>query len=261
MNKIKLTTCIILITTTLSFGQDPYVGTFLTTDGNFQLSIQEQQQTYWGTINYGQMVFNLSGTMQNDRLVGMLAMQGQLAQPSRFEAIWHNNFLYLTTANANIYIFKKQKNSASPLTQAPTNNNYQQRQNNQQNTGSGGQAFNRISGSKLYIYTSSSSVLSSSSSSYSEIDFCPNGYFKDYSEASTYVQGGNYDYNTGTYDAGAGAASSGNYNGSWSIGNGALILQYGNGQTASYDLNEVLSGSWQRGRTKFAMDWNKGSCR
>ena len=252
------------------FGQqDPYRGTFVTIDGNFNLSLENQNLDYWGSLTYQNMVFTLSARMENGRLRGFMNIKGQNAQPSIFEAVWHNDFLYLATSSANIYIFEK--TSSSTKKSAPPNNystpgNVAAR-NNTSNpvskpTGVDGNAYSRIAGSKLYIYTKPNSLLSNqSTSSYTEIDFCSNGYFNDYSESTALVEGGSRDPNTGTYSANAGVAGTGNYNGSWTVGYGQLVLHYANGNTVQYPINQVLSGSWNRERTKFAMDWKKGNCK
>ncbi|MEM8967887.1 MAG: hypothetical protein AAGE93_15825 [Bacteroidota bacterium] len=126
------------------------------------------------------------------------------------------------------------------------------------------QATDRIAGSVLHIYTPAS-IFSSYGGAYSRLDFCPGGHFVNFSEVSLHVEGGPYDYNTGQYVSEVDIASTNQYTGTWKIeeaqGQSYLVLYYRDGSTAIYELNLVMDGSWQRGKTEFAMEWNKGQCR
>ncbi|MEO0333742.1 MAG: hypothetical protein AAF223_19055 [Bacteroidota bacterium] len=125
-------------------------------------------------------------------------------------------------------------------------------------------AVDRIAGSAFHIFTSSSPWSENSHSSYHKVDFCPNGHFMRFFETSLIVEGGPTNYNgervTGVY-----AASNGLTSGVWGItevnGQSMLILQFDEGYTWEYELEKILEGGWKVGRTRFAMDWDKGVCR
>jgi len=127
------------------------------------------------------------------------------------------------------------------------------------------QAHQRIGGSKLIIASVGSIISSYNVSSWTELDFCPNGYFVDFSESYVHVEGSSRNPNTGQPTITATSANASNATGAWGImeiqGQPALVLQYQNGSTVTYSLEDVMSGSWEQGRFRFAMDWGKGQCR
>lgn len=124
-------------------------------------------------------------------------------------------------------------------------------------------AEERIGGSALHVFTEASPI-AHSGYAYTKIDFCPNGHFLQFSESGLIVSDGRNDYNgepiTGVY-----AASNGLSNGTWGIteaeGQQVVALQFRDGSAASYPLEAFMSGSWERGRTNFAVDWGNGECR
>jgi hypothetical protein len=126
------------------------------------------------------------------------------------------------------------------------------------------QAAEQIAGSVLPIYTPAS-IISSYGGAYRRIDFCPGGYFFNFSEAPLQVEGGPYDYTTGQYVSGVEVASSNQHTGTWAIqeaqGQSYLVLYYRDGSTATYEIDLVMGGSWKYGKTEFAMEWGKGQCR
>lgn len=118
----------------------------------------------------------------------------------------------------------------------------------------------RISGSKLIIAGSGSIFNPGSLSSWTEIDFCSGGAFVDYSESFASVDGGTRDYNTGQWSDNVSSASVQNASGSWRVTSSELLLNYNSGSTVSYNLPDVLNGSWENRNFRFAMDWGNGQC-
>ena len=116
------------------------------------------------------------------------------------------------------------------------------------------QAFQRIAGSKLY-WSRKGRLYRSGSGGYGEIDFCPDGTFRDLSE---------YSYRAETGHGLAAGAGQHRGSGTWRLqnrnGRGILALQYHTGKTDAFFLDKVLSGSWRNGRIRLAMGWRKAHC-
>lgn len=278
--------------------QDIFSGTFMDQQQGIGMVLEEAQDGYRGYMvfagykfpvyaqrkgNYlnGQMSNNNGGTMpfeasagSNELIVKIMGQEGRLQRVDMNE-IYQN--AGVQAQSYNDYSASYPQNNSSGYNQAYSSG-YNQNQNQNYSSGysqtqqsysnSGSQYANlrqRIAGSKLYRMNKGSILSGSSNYSYSEISFCSNGYFSNNTESTVGVQGGNYDYNTGQYDAYAGAASSGNYGGRWEItnvqGRPSLVLYHNGGYTWTFALQNVQNGSWNEGRTKYAMEWGKGNCR
>ncbi len=255
---------------------DPYVGTFVDQQQSTAIVLNAVNNGYQGVIASGNMSFTLTAQRVGNQL------QGQIISGMGTNLPWsaqiQGDQLHIYASGMSTVYYRMANNGQLTGRQNTTNNTqpyagqqqnpYSQNPSNSGNSGrsnlSNSREAQKIAGSRLYWHRKAS-VLSSAGGAYGEIDFCPNGMFLDYSEASMSVEGGTYDYNTGDHAAWAGVAGNQRSSGRWTITNSqgqqALVLQYNNGNTATYYLNNVMSGSWYIGRVKYAMDWGKGQCR
>ncbi len=249
---------------------DPFVGTFVDQQQSTALVLQTSGNGYEGAISSGNIYFTLTAQRVGQQLQGQIISGIGTSLP--WSATINGNQLQMSASGVTT-VFYRMNTQGQPQGGNGSNTDYQNYQRgasnpyNNGNTGVGNQLSSReaqkIAGSRLYWFRKAS-ILATGGGAYGEIDFCPNGFFKDYTESSITVEGGSRDYNTGRNTAWASSASWERSSGKWSItnvqGQRALVLQYKNGNTVTYYLNNVMSGSWYIGKVKYAMDWGKGQC-
>jgi len=253
---------------------DPFTGTFVDQQNSTALVLNADGSNYQGVISSGYVSFNLTAQKVGEQLQGQIHSGVGTSVP--WTAQINGNQLFFSSSGATTTFFRMAHNGQNTgntgynggSAQYPGYPQQQPQQGNTSYQNQGGASVSgpeasKIAGSRLYWFRKAS-VLATGGGAYGEIDFCSNGTFKDYSESSVTVEGGSRDYNTGQNSAWAGGASWERGSGRWTItnvqGQRSLVLQYNNGNNVTYQINNVMSGSWYIGRVKYAMDWGKGQC-
>ena len=118
--------------------------------------------------------------------------------------------------------------------------------------------FNLIAGGQLVYYTRTSYVNSSTASSMTYVNFCPNGSFNTSTDGSYSVEG--------NYGGNAHGVNRGSNYGRWEVlqynGSPVVKLTYANGNTSMnpFSRERLLSGRWRIGNTQYAFQRGKAAC-
>ena len=235
---------------------DPFTGVFVDPKGGAEIVLRREGAGYAGRLRAGGRSARLEATRGAEGIGGFIHGPGE---PLPWSARVVSGGLWVQTPLGRALYVRK----GAAVRPSPKPSPKPARPSRSLPDASGGAAAARISGSRLYVMTRSSMLSRQRTGAYSEIDLCPGGVFFDRSEASVQV-GGQYDGRRGSNRDWAGGASVQGGSGRWTVARGpggaVLRLQWRSGQTASHPLSDVSSGSWRRGRTRFAMDWKKGRC-
>lgn len=244
-----LLACLCMLISHSSYAQsgNSLAGTYKNDLYGTTLILAPDASGFKGVLTTGYMNFQVTATQSNGQLTGSV-MHGN-GQPISWTARMNGEQLIVDAYGAqNAY------RKVSTDTKLPT-----------QGMLASAEA-QRIGGSRLYWYREAS-IIATSGGAYGEIDFCPDGTFRDYSESSVMVEAGPDNYNREYYDkmGSAGYASNSRSSGYWTIVNYQGVpyvgIQYASGGSNSAPLSQVMGGTWYVGKTKYAMDWGKGQCR
>lgn len=228
---------------------DSFIGTFSNKEYGTTLTLKNVQGTYQGTLSTGYMNFKVTGKLAGDQLQGEVYHGQGRALPWR---AWMKNGQLIVDAYGGEHPYEQVSKEVAAY------NSWQ--------TTLASEEAKRIAGSRLYWHREAS-IFATSGGAYGEIDLCPDGTFRDFSESSVMVEAGPENYNREYYDkmGSAGAASVSRSSGYWTVltyqGVAYVGIQYSTGASYSTPLSQVMGGTWYVGKVKYAMDWGKGACR
>lgn len=123
-----------------------------------------------------------------------------------------------------------------------------------------GDAIAGLAGSRIFWVYSPSVFSSATGGSSGYIHLCPGNVFYRSSEGSFSV-GGDYNAQYGANESWAGGAHVARDAGRWSVRGADLVLQNPDGGTQTFSVSSVNQGRWQIGRTKYAVERGRASCR
>jgi hypothetical protein len=261
--------------------QDPFIGSFTNAATSISLKIKSVDDEYHGLIQtYGSsFAFRaylqdgiMNGTIYRpDDKVRFTAVQIQGGLQMNSEGYRETFYMLsydhqLANVDLNLYLPEGQEQDEAeawlPGEQTTAPNPVEETSNapeSEMNPEVSAELHRLISGGQLVFYRRTSYVSSSTASSMTYVNFCPDGSFNTSTDGSYSVEG---DYGGNVH----GASRAADY-GRWEVlthnGSPAIKLTYADGNTSInlFSRERLRKGRWRIGNTQYAFQRGKAVCR